>query len=641
MKKDKLHTMYRYLMKKNDWCTADELAAYLHVSTRTIRNYIAELNASNDSDVSMLSSRKGYKWNPSAHTYDLYYQRNVNLKPDTPDSPDARAWYIIRKLILDNRSYDDLLNNLFVSEHTINNTINLVRSVVADYDIRLHIKRNRLSLSGDEINFRALSYKCIFMTTKINLITFDFVKKAFPEFNCSEISHLANRVITQNGLCFNGYFQNEFLILLLLQLMRISTGNEINKSNILLDGIYRFNDYQVASTLADELGKSYHQTYSFYERQYLTALLISKTTETGTAPKENIPDYFQLKQTTEHLLRLAGHCLNMDLTKDDFVQYVTAYLQRFIIRQRGRFENYAPVYDSIHESHPVIFDVCCYFLMFFCKTYQLKLNKNEIASLACIVYEYAKSIDFHFEPKVNCTLVCPTFGNYPKELVDLIESRLGDSITLYQIKEVVDSEDTFDESELVISIFSQKIAPHEVYISLYPRSADFRHIYTEIHKIKMNHYSEQLYQYFKTMIYTDTFEITKYSYRNKESVITHICNNVQKSGYANEGIKDWIIERECIDTSAFHNNIAIPHICEQVVCKPFVYVMLNEHPIPWGDTNVNMIVMIGACFGNMTTMQIIYDLCIKVFSYYKNINSTLNAHNLESFLNIIATLRLE
>ncbi|WP_320930671.1 helix-turn-helix domain-containing protein [Hungatella sp.] len=48
MKRKNLELISKYLEEAKDWVTAEELAAALHTTTRTVRNYIQSLREDNE-----------------------------------------------------------------------------------------------------------------------------------------------------------------------------------------------------------------------------------------------------------------------------------------------------------------------------------------------------------------------------------------------------------------------------------------------------------------------------------------------------------------------------------------------------------------------------------------------------------------
>ena len=103
MKKDKTKLLERILSRSNTWISSGELASMLNVSTKTIHNYIKEMD-------NIESSSKGYR-----------LRKQAEPKSVKNDETGKRIDQIL-SILLQNRdgiSAFDLSEMLYVSEGTI------------------------------------------------------------------------------------------------------------------------------------------------------------------------------------------------------------------------------------------------------------------------------------------------------------------------------------------------------------------------------------------------------------------------------------------------------------------------------------------------------------------------------------------
>lgn len=638
MKRDNIHILYRYILASNDWCSADELASHLHTTNRTIRNYVREINQSSQEGVLILSSHKGYRWNKDISHNTLPGSVPHILKTRIPVTPDERCWYIIRKIIIEKIDIDSLIDNLIISDRTIDTDIQKVRKIAKTHNIRLRRRRDTLSFSGKESDIRLLSYHCILETTKHEAPSYDFIIDAFPEYKCGEINTILKNILSKYGLTANAYTQYDLLLLVILQYRQIDSGMSITTSECPIDGLQNYYDFTIACELADALANHSGNSYNLWEREYLATLLISKTDTPYISKCALIPGFISLKNTTIACLQMAGYALHTDLSEDAFVDYLSCYFQRLLVRQTMRLISKDLVFQSLKNSHPVIQDVSAWILLFLSRQYHIKIERNEVGFLTKILCDFVLKKGYSSDISVNCTLICPSFGDFPDRLVLTLEQHLGNAITIQSIIDSLDVDNLEDSFSLYLSVLPVQNIQHLVHISLYPRAADFRHIYTEIHKIKMNLYSEQLFECLKDYLTADTFEIGT-SLSSKSGALRHMCKKLMKLGYVNEQFQEQIIERECIDSSVFCNNIAIPHTSDKSVYRSFIYLIISQRPIPWENDQINIICMIGTIENHIQEMQLPYDLAIKVFSFYRNVNTLLNAYDLDSFMDILKSTR--
>lgn len=638
MKKNNLYMLYQYISSSNDWHSADELASYLHTTNRTIRNYIQEINQCSPENHLILSSHKGYCWNKGISHYMLPDSIMPIFEKRMPVTPDERYWHIIRKIIIEKVHIDSLIDTLMISDRTIDTDIQKIREIAKSYNLRLRKRKDSLFFFGKESDIRLLSFRCILETSRQEFLPYDFIVYAFPEYKCDEINTMLSNILSKYGLKTHAYIQHDLLLLVILQYRQIDCGMSITSSECPIPALENYYDFTIACELAEALENHSGNSYNLWEREYLATLLISNTETPYISKCDLIPNFMPLRNLTVSCLQMAGYALHADLSEDAFVDYLACYFQRLLVRQTMHLTSRDLLFQSLKNSHPLIQDVSAWILLYLSKQYNIKIERSEVSFLTKILCDFMLQTGYSPDISVNCTLICPSFGNYPAELVHTLEQHLGNAVTIQTIVDSLDIDNMDNSSVLYLSVLPVPNIQHVVNISLYPRAVDFRHIYTQIHKIKMHLYSEQFYDCLKIYLTEDTFEVVT-SLPSKTDILQHMCKKLLKLGYVNEHFKEWIIKREEIDRSVFCNNISIPHVSDKSVYRNFIYLIISQHPISWEDNLLNIICMIGTKENHIKEMQLSYDLAIKVFSFYRNVNALLNAYDLDSFMEILKSTR--
>ena len=232
---------------------------------------------------------------------------------------------------------------------------------------------------------------------------------------------------------------------------------------------------------------------------------------------------------------------------------------------------------------------------------------------------------------VPCTLVCPTFSHFPGQLIYTLTEGLGKAIHIDQVIETLDLEKIDTDDRLILSVVPVHGGPFILPIVPYPRSEDFRHIYDEIHKIKMRMYSRQLCSFFSSMLPPENFYVNV-SFSSGKELIHKCCEHLTARGYVSEGFDEDLLARENMDPSVFYDTLAIPHHCSEKVHREFALVVLNKEAMYWKDGYVDMAVILATRDQETTRLQKIYDLAVKVLSSRKNMDILLKAGDHASFL---------
>ena len=134
----------RSISSNSQKMNAKELAQLLNCSEKTVKNYINEINC--DKDIVLLD-KEGYYFEPSI---------NVDLLLDKYKYSSAQECqsFIIRRLLTNANglSIDDTLDELCISDKTLDKYIIEINRQIKDLDLSVGRKNGNLILKGDEKN---------------------------------------------------------------------------------------------------------------------------------------------------------------------------------------------------------------------------------------------------------------------------------------------------------------------------------------------------------------------------------------------------------------------------------------------------------------------------------------------------------
>ena len=635
MKKDRIHQLYMILVSSNEWFLAEDLAMQLHTTTRTIQNYVNEINNTSPNGQLIVSSFRGYRWAPEPRQKST--SKNNYALMDSM-SPEDRYWYILGKIIAEQTDYERLLCDLFISDTTFDSDLQKIRILARQHGVRLRKVKGKLFLNGRKSDIRHLRYLCIIQNSKNRNITFSEIKELFLQYDCSTLYKELERILATYHMTANAYAHSTLFLLIMIQYCALMHGSVMTESESIITDLHAHIEFTVASELASVYEEKTGTRYNKWEVEYLSTVIISMCEFTSKNHSMQFADYRNLKDNTVLNLKDASLALGVSLLDGATIEKMTCYMQRLIIRNKMGFIIRDLTFQSMKAAYPVIQDVSAWILILISKQYGLQIDRNEVGFLAKYLYGLIKDHKYRFDFPVDTTLICPSFGEFPSELVSSLTKHLGESINLNSIIDSYDPDSSYMQSQgLLLSVIPVPEVSHCVYISLYPRAADFRHIYSELHRIKMKIYCEHLANIMEQYLYPEIVICNKPNL-NGILVLDDICDTLQKSGYITSGFADDIAEREQMDPSIYHSNIALPHVRSKNVRRNFIQIALFVKPAKWGEANIDLLCIIGIIDGVSQHLYEIYDLCTKVFSDQQNIRILLKAHNRSSFIDILRTI---
>src|SRR5699024_699950 len=180
------------LTQKKTWVKGEELAALAGVTSRTIRSDIEKINSGN-SQVILSNTRKGYRINNDICDGELFLTKELG-----PQTPQERALYIIKLLLVKKEPIKirDLVDQLFVSEHTIESDIKKIREMLDIYsELELVRTSNSLLFKGDEKTKRDLYRKLLDEEIQGNFLNINKIADLYDDFNLLEVMSIFEEVL--------------------------------------------------------------------------------------------------------------------------------------------------------------------------------------------------------------------------------------------------------------------------------------------------------------------------------------------------------------------------------------------------------------------------------------------------------------
>lgn len=612
MKKDNIRKLYTYLASSEGWVTASELASYLHTTPRTISNYVQRINADSACGNLILSSSKGYRWQPAELNDALPY----TLEHVQPVTPDDRITYILRNLLYRNTVHiSPLLSALSISQRTLETDMIRIKGILEPYRLRLHMRQESFYLSGNECDRRRLIVTCILRTGQAEFLTLEYIKKCFPDMDVTHIHSLLCTTLGSFSLTADSYHLYFLLLYVVLQLTQIKKNSVVDHDEFdFPSGMKDCRDWEAAVSFTSALSENYH--FSPEEKLYLTSLFLSFA-------MPSIPNY----PVSAHLwdnwnpiawncLKIAEQYLSIDCSQDHFPDSLTHFFIRMQIRQKMHLGIPHLLTPSVRQIHPLLLDISANMLLYTDSRMPLDAPDQETGFLALFLADFIYT-KYPFESKVSCTLISPFGQNLTKKLADDLDHRLGNSLYINHIVTTIDVDHLPADSDLTISLIPLEYLPHTVIISPLPKSEDYRLVRHEIQRIKRERDRILLQAYFTAYLLPEYFQVNQHFSSQKE-VIHSICRHLKERNAVDETFEKALLQREAMDSTAFNNMIALPHACLSGVKKNTLCIVSNQEALPWGNSQVNIIILIAIQEDLLIDFINVYGLLVKIFSNSKN-----------------------
>ncbi|MCC0655990.1 transcription antiterminator [Clostridioides sp. ES-S-0123-01] len=633
MKTSKKELFLNFIKTQHDWIDSSTIANYLNVSTRSIRKYVNEINSTGEI---ILSSKKGYKVN-------LNNSCQTKIDSSKNASPANRLNLILKELIINSNGINifDLSEELFVSSATIEGDIVKANKFIENYNLKIKQSRFLLKLVGDESSKRKLMSSIIFKETGSDFLSLFDVQKIYQEYNLTKLKENVIHILKKYNLFINEYAINNILLHLMITIDRIKKNNYIESGEV-VNYIDNNIDINIAKDISNFLESEYDIALTSAELYYLVFQLTNKTTvlnyhQMDTKSLSNyINEHFV--DLTKKIIKNVYDLYFIDLSDDEFVVRFTLHVKNLVSRANNNQVLRNQIPQKLKDSYPLIYDISVYICNQIQILEDIKIDEDEISYISLHVGSFFDRQKL-LEDKVLCALITPNYYDLQLKIVRDLEKRFNESIEVIQIFSDTHNLDFDSKVDMVITTLpiSDRCALPFVYINPYPNRKDYDNIQSKFIQIKerkniltvQNHlemyFSESL---FMKNIYLDS----------AKDYIRFMGNVLYENKYVETNYIDDVLIRENMSSTAFNNNVAIPHSMKMNALKTGVCLIVNDKPVKWGEEKVQIIAMIPINEKEKERFNYIFESFIEILSEWSNVKELTKADSYSSFMNRIAYL---
>ncbi|HBG4838358.1 TPA: PTS sugar transporter subunit IIA [Clostridioides difficile] len=633
MKTSKKELFLNFIKTQHDWIDSSTLANYLNVSTRSIRKYVNEINSNGEF---ILSSKKGYKVN---------LNNNCQTKVDSSEniSPDNRLNLILKELIVNSNGINifDLSEELFVSPATIEGDIVKANKFIGSYNLKIKQSKFLLKLIGNESAKRKLMSSIIFKETGSDFLSLFDVQKIYQEYNLTKLKENIIYILKKYNLFINEYAINNILLHLMITIDRIKKNNYIESVEV-VNYIDNNNDISISRDISNFLESEYNITLTSAELYYLVFQLTNKTTVLNyhEMDTKSLPNYID-----EHFVKLTKKIIKnvydlylIDLSDEEFVVKFTLHVKNLISRAKNNQVLRNQIPQKLKDSYPLIYDISVYICNQIQTLENVDIDEDEISYISLHVGSFFDRQKL-LEDKVLCALITPNYYDLQFKIVRDLEKRFNESIEIIQIFSDTHNLDFDNKVDMVITTLpiNNRCPIPFVYVNPYLNRKDYDNIQSKFTQIKdrkniltvQNHlemyFSESL---FMKNIYLDS----------AKDYIKFMGNILYENKYVKPNYIDDVLIREKMSSTAFNNNVAIPHSMKMDALKTGVCLIVNDKPVKCGEEKVQIIAMIPINEKEKEKFNYIFESFIEILSEWNNVKELTKADNYSSFMNRIAYL---
>lgn len=592
-----------YLKSKNDFVTGNNIAKYLNISDRTVRNEINAIKKNCGENIIIAVRTKGYIYNKEYDKLSTYH--NVDVV-----SPNDRLLYILKHMIISNSHLDiyDIADQLFISERSIETDVSRINKILSELDLK-NIAIVRTNSYIQLKNTYSVNNNILYDIAKYNLVNLnhsDF-QKIFPNINMDYLSYLVIEILNNHKHTSRYLSYTRFIIDIA---MFIEASNYYNHH---LGMFYK--------ELIEPFKKHFTDYYKNIAKD-ITNMVLDKF---GTQLSLEDEDYMNYILYINHEM----HAIEIELSKtygveDEFHEFCMGILEELRIKKGISFIDdgnelikdlilhlriamkrvelgiklYNPMITNVTTKYMHLIDIAIMIADSIEDKYDLRFSFNEISYigiyLATAFHDYYDTISF--DSKLNILLYIPEgIGSLnlinrqierivDKNKIDIdcvthlpLDSEFNSVIFKYNL--IITTSKRFDSSAKNVFILNKAFD-----INYHNKIKEI--IDKELVILEQTKLNNLVREFTNKKLFISNLELY-----TKKDVICYLSNMLMDYGVVNEEFEAYVFAREEIVGTDLDTGIAFPHSLKNMATQSVMAIAVLKEPILWSTKKVNIVCM--------------------------------------------------
>lgn len=572
----------------DSYITSCELADKLHLSEKTIRTRIKDIDYFLSKEIAYVDSKRHYGYKLVIVDKDKFDGLSVDNNCDSAEDRKKRIAYEL----LESDDYiklDDLCDSFYISRNTASSTIKDIEKVLNVYNLKLDRRPNYgLKLIGSEFSKRT------FIVNNIYDYYYDFDEE-------DRLIKLLIHVNEVSGVRMSELLMDNFVKYVCVMKNRFTKFPIETLDNDQSEATKKIVDY-----FCDVLDKDISDNErTFLMIHYSSCLSSDSYSKFGP----NFVITGKIDELVYQMLTRIFETFNVNFRNNlELRMSLNQHMVPADIRLKYHIPIDNPLLEMIKQKYSYPYALAVTGATCLKEYYKREIPEEEIAYLAIILALATEKRDVKVAKK-NIVLVCVT----GKSSAQLFKYKYKQAFGEY-INEIYDCSikdlDTIDFKEKKVDYIFTTVPLNKKYdvpvyeINLFIDASEifnYRQMFKNGDKFAiLNYYSPKLF-------------ISRLKADTREEVINKMCQRIDECGILPVGFYDAVMEREEMGQTDFGNLVAWPHPCKLLSRQSFATVAVLDKPIMWKHNMVQVVLLLSVGSEIDPDIQTFYEKTSELF----------------------------
>ncbi|MGS0563324.1 BglG family transcription antiterminator [Microbacterium aurugineum] len=612
MSRQRQDQLLAVLLRQEGWATAGSLADLLGVTPRSIRSYVAALNARSPGADVIESSPAGYRAGPGA-------RGALRRRQAGESAPRDRLHTLVRRLLDVPAGIDvfDTADELHVSEATLEADLVRVRGLLDGTELVLERDRENVRLRGDEAAQRRLLSRLAHDEMDDASFHPETFRRALSgsAVAASAVGPFKSALVRELGEL--GYYVNELaiadvLLHIAIAAERVAAGHALDSS----PAGAREEIPRVGAVIARLASEHFSVVLGEGDSGHLASLVLTRIVAPGEDATREVARS-GVDPAVEAAVRAeisrAAEDFQVDLVDETFVLRLALHVQNLLRRAEESALTRNPLTRSLKTTYPMIFEVAVSIASGLHDRVGTPIHDDEIAYIAMHVggrLERSRKA----ESILTATIVCPGYHELHELLRSSVDRSLGSAIEVTTVVTNVDPDWASFDTDLVLSTIEPGHAGDRfVRIQPFLTDADVDRIQQAAARVRrgrrLTRLRGELARYFLADAYV--FPLPD---EGEEAIIRRLGGMLVQAGLIGEDYIENTIVRERMSSTAFTDALAVPHALQMTATRTAIAIGVADGSAAWGDGRVQVVALAAFSESDRAAFQTVFEQLVEVFS---------------------------
>ena len=556
------------------YLNGQEVATFLNVSNRTVRNDIKTINATFLEDLIISTQSKGYQLNTN-----IYATKEIeSLLEERMSRENKLLITIAYKLFMEHHTYTlhELESLYHLSKTEVMDCLTRIQNWATKFDVAVSLKKKQgiiIDATTTNINNAVLHLNQL---SNYDFKVEDLIVQELPKAHTQKMRQIINQNLQHFGLQASDNKVQQLLVHLILLIKRTQPDCLDWKADVESLAIAKKCIQDINHSLRYQLNNETSELFSFFISYHFNKFDLG------------VQQLF-IQSYIDHLIQLMDEKISFAFSRDAILKHnMNVHFSRTYLRIMRNVYLNNPLTAQIKKLYPFIFNTLYEAIHQLSQDTDIQLSEDEIAFLTI---HFQSSIERTKPTQINVIIAC-YYGIGVSTLLAEKIKKLNNAISIVDTLKLEELQSyDFKSIDLLITTHDFNVSnisnlPKVIQVSPLFSDDDAKHIESFLKVIQnpMSHKNDlspiqfSIESDFKLKNLTDILSIFN---RTEEILQQH---HATLKGYIESAM-----ERERQSSTFIGNGIAIPHGNPEKVLKSHVIIFKAPQPIPWKQHNVKLV----------------------------------------------------